>query len=61
MKQLSTASIITWILTEAPEVVGLLNEMQARDQLVPTTEQLANLGKSETELDAAVQRAFPGA
>jgi hypothetical protein len=53
------ATIISLILTEAPQVIDLLNQLRADGKTEAAPEQLAALGLSDDALDAAIARAFP--
>lgn len=53
------AAIITLLLTEAPQVIDLINELRASGKTEATDEQIAKLGLSEDALGAAIQRLYP--
>lgn len=61
MNPTTWAQVITLILTEAPQLVGFIQQLQANGQTTTNEQDLAALGIQDAEFESAYKRLYPTA
>lgn len=61
MNPTTWAQVITLILTEAPQLVGFIQQLQANGQVTTNAQDLAAMGVEDAAFEAAYNRLFPTA